>query len=121
MRRPRTGLAARIAATLAVLGVLAGCSQIDTLKPVEGDEIAGITIAVGEVLNDQQVPVKVLPVCTPADHQYTCTGSTMSDDEIKADTSGADAAELTVVVGGKKIFEGTVQNVINKSGRESQQ
>jgi len=115
-RLRRTGIVLLGAAALVT--VMSGCSQIDTLKPVVGDEIVGVQIAIGEVLRSQpDLEVKTVPVCEADDDQFSCAGETLAGDEITGQTSGPDAQELTVAIAGRTIFKGTVQSVQDKAGR----
>ena len=98
---------------------LVGCTQIASLTPVAGDTIAGVGFATKDVLLDQGVQMKVVPVCEGTKPEFTCTGSTLGDEKILATTSGTDADNLVVSVGGKEIFSGSVKEVITKAGRVS--
>ena len=111
----------RLAVLLGAAVVLTGCaninSQISTLKPVEGDAITGLNIAVNDVLLDKDVEVLVAPVCEYTAEVYTCDGTTIDGDKIRAEADGAKPTDFTVDVGGKQIFSGGIQDVLTKAGQ----
>ena len=105
---------AYIALPLAALA-LAGCSQMAALTPVGGDIITGTRIATNDVLIAQGVKVLVAPVCTTVPEGFTCTGSTVDGQEIVAKAGPTAPQALTITVGGTQIFQGTVQDVLQKA------
>lgn len=111
---------------------LAGCSQIQQLQPVAGDEVTSVRIATIDVLASEDVPVLVAPVCTASAETYDCKGTTTAGEPITSqsvvraafgattDPYGAPAPadiSLVVSVGAKKIYDGTVQEVLDRAGR----
>lgn len=119
MRRRPVGLAL----ALLTAGVLAltGCSnigtEIATLKPVAGDKLTGLNIAVNDVLLAKGVNVLVAPVCTFDADAYSCAGTTVDDKRIEATAEGAEPETMTITVGGKKLFEGNISDVLTKAGQ----
>lgn len=114
----------RAVASLIAVGtaaLLAGCaninSQISTLKPVEGDAITGLNIAVNDVLLDRDVRVLVAPVCEYSAETYLCEGTTVSGAKIRAEADGAKPTTFTVKVGREEVFSGGIQDVLTKAGQ----
>lgn len=120
------------AAGLLSLAALTGCSQVAQLQPVAGDDVTSVRIATNDVLLNESVPVLVAPVCALDGADYRCTGSTQAGEEIVAvavtkaefgatkDQWGAPAPaviDLDITVGGKSIFSGTVQSVLERNGQ----
>lgn len=99
-----------------LVALLAGCSQIDALQPVSGVPLSTVGIAVGDVLVDQKVPIKVAPVCTETPEQFTCAGSTLADEPIEVTVPNDEQQVMVVKVAGKEIFTGPVQDVIEEAG-----
>jgi hypothetical protein len=107
------------AAVVAAAPVFVGCSQMASLTPVAGDVVAGVGFATKDVLLKQGVVMKVVPVCSGKTPEFTCNGETLDGKKIVSTTSGTDADDLKVSVGGNQIFEGSVKAVITKAGRVS--
>lgn len=123
------------AATLAV-GTLAGCSQIASLGPVSGLPTNTMQIAVDDVLVAKNIKVLRAVECTQsATKDIECKGTTIDHKPIVATGSvpisethtmapgGTPTAaangildiKMTVKVGGKTIFTGQAQDVVEKS------
>ncbi len=125
--------------TLTIAAVaMSGCSQIDSLKQVSGVPVNTLQIAVDTVLIENKVPILVAPVCeqTAADaNKLECPGKTTSGQDIVVTATNGTASTKTlspggtptalpagtlnlamvVKVGGKTIYEGHAQTVIDKS------
>ncbi len=129
---------AAAAVVAGVAAVTAGCSQVDSLKQVSGVPINTLQIAVGTVLVNNKVPIIVAPNCVEVNNDSTkfeCKGKTTTGQEILATgTAGASnnftlspggtptpvpngtlQLPMVVKVGGKVIYEGQAQAVIDSS------
>ena len=106
-------------ALVAAAPVFTGCSQIGSLTPVAGDAIAEVEFATNDVLFEQDVDIKIAPICEGASPDFVCTGETIGGEKIESKTWGDKAENLSVVVAGKQIFTGKVEAVITKAGRTS--
>ena len=107
----------RRAAALALLPLLlAGCTQVKALAPVGGDRQTEVRYAAIDVLTREKVDILTAPVCTTVDSTgVTCAGETLTHEQIRAE-SPADAQELlTVTVGGRTLYTGTVQSVLDQA------
>lgn len=93
--------------------LLTGCSQINALQPVSGGPITTVRNATYVVLVDQQVPIKVAPVCEEAADAFLCIGSTLDGSEITVTAKVAAPYELTIEVGGEVIFTGSAEEVLS--------
>jgi hypothetical protein len=130
--RKRTGRLRWAIAGVAALAVLGGCSQVQQLQPVAGDAISGVRIATMDVLADKGVKVMVSPVCTADGDLYQCLGKAADGSPIEA--SGKEIAaygatlnqygvpadavvDLSVSVAGKQIYQGKVDEVLNRAGQ----
>ncbi len=100
---------------------LSGCAnigtEISTLKPVAGDKLTGLNIAVNDVLLAKGVNVLVAPVCTFGTDSYSCAGKTVDNQRIEATAQGAEPETMTITVGGKKLFEGDISDVLTEAGQ----
>lgn len=121
---------------------LTGCSQINSLKQVSGVPLNTLQIAIGDELINQGVSILVTPVCTEntTNNTFECKGTTTTNQPIIVTTSPSSASTFTlspggtptavpdgtltqsmeITVGGKKIYSGSVQAVIDKSERRAQ-
>ncbi|HAM23765.1 MAG TPA: hypothetical protein DCQ04_16180 [Actinobacteria bacterium] len=131
-------VAAAVAVMAGVATAMTGCSQVDSLKQVSGVPINTLQIAVGTVLVNNKVPILVAPNCLEVDNDSTkfeCKGKTTTGEEIVATgTAGASnnftlspggtptpvpngtlQLPMVVKVGGKVIYEGQAQAVIDMS------
>ena len=114
----RTTLVAGIVLTGTTL--LAGCgSQIDGLAPVGGDDITGLRNAAIDVLLERRLTVRDAPVCTDTGEGFSCVGSLTDGSEVVVVSPDADATTMTVLVGGMTIYEGSVQEVLDRAARET--
>lgn len=117
---------------------MSGCSQIDSLQQVSGVPVNTLQIAVDTALIENKVSILVAPVCeqTAADaNKLECTGKTTSGQDIVVTATNGTASTTTlspggtptalpagtlnlttvIKVGGKTIYEGQAQTVIDKS------
>ena len=104
-------LLSRVALAAGLL--LTGCSQIDALQPVSGGPITTVRNATYVVLVDQQVPIKVAPICEEAADAFLCIGSTLDGLEITATAKATAPYDLTIEVGGEVIFTGSAEQVLS--------
>ncbi len=104
-------------ALLAVTPLLAACSQISALAPVSGVPLTTVRIAANDVLVTDKVPVMVAPVCTETTTAITCQGSTTTGEVIEVSSTPKTPLTMTVKVGGKVLFQGDAQDVIDKAGQ----
>jgi hypothetical protein len=126
------------AGALSVSGCAQLGSQIDSLKQVSGVPVNTLQIATDTVLTSQQVPILVAPTCVQdkdnADN-LTCKGKTTANEEILVTATNGPAVTATftpggtptalpagtldlnmkLTVGGKVLYEGSAQSVIDKS------
>ena len=97
--------------------LVSGCSQIDSLAPVSGVSIATLTIAVGDVLVTESVPILVAPTCTQGPTSFTCNGTTIADEAITVSASIAKPQVMTIQVGAQVIYDGSVQDVLDAASQ----
>ena len=102
---------------IAAVAALAGCSQTAQLQPVAGDAVTAVNNAVSDVVAQAGVQVMTWPTCAFANKIYTCTGTTTTGQKISGITGSTEPLSLTVTVGDRKLYQGTVQDVIEQSGR----
>lgn len=111
---------APVAAVLVAV-TLGGCANVQTqvaqLQPVAGDALTGVNIAVNDVVLAKDVEVLVAPVCTYEPETYTCKGSTVDGAEIVGTAVGAEPETVTIIVGGKQIFSGAIEEVLKKAAQ----
>ncbi len=106
-----------VAGGAAAATALAGCSQTAQLQPVAGDAVTAVNNAVSDVVFQAGVEVMTWPTCTFENSIYTCVGSTTNGQKISGVTGSTEPLSLTVTVGERKIYEGSVQAVIEQAGR----
>lgn len=125
-------------AGVASIAALTGCNQIAQLQPVAGDGVTSVRIATIDVLTDNNIAVKVAPVCTYEGLNYSCNGTTVDGQPIVAtgvQTPSADVPQdysdniennsmsassyitLTVQVGNDVLYQGIVNQVIAENAR----
>lgn len=106
---------------LAVAGVLAlvltGCSQVQALAPVGGNGLAQVRFAAVDVLLSAGVTVEVAPVCTAEPDAITCTGRAGGGEAIAVSSPGSAAQTMTVDVGDRRLYDGSVGDVLNAAAR----
>lgn len=99
-----------------MVALLAGCSQVNALQQVSGVPLSTVRIAAYDVLVEQKVLIKEAPVCTESETQFTCTGMTLEDEPIEVTVPNDEQQVMVIKVGGKEIFTGPVQDVIEEAG-----
>ena len=108
----RLGVASLALAALS----LAGCaSQISALAPVGGDNAYGVRTAAIDVLIDKGYSVKSAPTCVQGTDAITCEGTVLDGSTISVQAPGKGKASMTVSVGGKVVFEGDIQQVLDRA------
>ena len=106
-----------LAFTPVIFAALSGCSQIASLTPVSGGPLQTVRVAVLDVLVQQQVPILVAPVCVLGDTQFTCEGSTVDGDSIRAEATLSVPYSLVLTVGSEIIYSGDVQSIIDQAAK----
>lgn len=114
----RARLAGAVGSALLV-ALLGACSQVAALKPVSGMNITGVRIAIYDVLVAEKIDVLVAPVCTTVADGFTCTGSTVDGREIVGTAGSTAPMNLTLEVGGAVIYDGAVQDVLDRAAEEA--
>lgn len=99
---------------LLALPLLAGCSQVAALAPVGGDDVAQVRFAAIDVLVAEGIDILDAPVCTLDGDAITCAGSTVDGEDITVLSSSADDATITVKVGTDTLYEGSLNELIEK-------
>jgi hypothetical protein len=116
---------------------LVGCSQIDSLKQVSGVPVNTLQIASDEILVANNIPVLEAPTCVQNDAgtAVDCTGSTTNGTKITVAAKNTTAATFTLAPGGtptavpngalnmvmvlkvgnKTLYQGSVQEAIERS------
>lgn len=109
-------IAALVTSAVVGAGVLTGCaSQVSGLAPVGGDDVTGLRIAVIDVLLEQKLTIRDAPVCTDTGEGYSCVGSLTDGSEIVATSPDPDATTMTVLVRDITIYDGSVQDVLDRA------
>jgi hypothetical protein len=105
-----------LALTAAAALALTACgSQIAGLAPVSGDAITSVRIAAIDVLLEQGVQMKVVPVCTTETSTYECTGETVEGAPIAISANNVKPLVMQVSVDGSVIYDGPVQEVLDEA------
>ncbi|MGU3432396.1 hypothetical protein ACNHUS_05215 [Actinomycetes bacterium M1A6_2h] len=97
----------------------AGCSQTAALAPVGGEDIGNIRYAALDVLVENQVDILTAPVCAGAGAGIRCVGQTVDERDITVASTAEDAGSMTVTVGGRQLYSGSVQDVLDRNGTGS--
>lgn len=108
-----------------VLGALAaltllvsGCaSQINALAPVSGDTVFIVRTAAVDVLIDEGLSIKQVPICTTDDTGIVCTGTLVDGSDITVTAEGKKPTTMTITVSGDVVFDGSIQQVIDDAAR----
>ncbi len=96
---------------------LAGCSQVAALAPVSGDALTTVRAASIDVLLAADVPVSVVPVCATSSGMHECTGETTDGAAIRVSAPTQKPLTMVVVVGDRQVYDGPVQDVLDKVAR----
>ncbi len=107
----RAGVGFGVAAAALVLA-LTGCSQIAAIAPVGGDRLAEVRFATADILVAEGIDILSGPDCDQDGRTITCTGETLDGDAITSESPASDETALTVTVGGKTIYSGTVMDAL---------
>lgn len=100
-----------IALLLALVG--SGCSQIAVLAPV-ASRVTSVRAAALDILVDRGIDMMTSPVCTVNGDDISCVGSTFEAQPITVESHADNPSELTVVVGGVKLYAGSVQTILDE-------
>jgi hypothetical protein len=102
---------------LAGLG-LSGCSQTAALAPVGGNDVTEVRFATIDLLLANDVDVLDAPVCAAgAGSAIGCHGTTVEGDEITASATSAANTTLTVMVGSRTIYSGSLLAALDTAVR----
>ena len=106
-------------AITAVLGLaLAGCSQIAAIAPVGGDHLAEVRYAAIDVLLASETDILTAPVCLQdTSGEVTCAGETTDGDDITVVSPAKDQTVVTVKVGDRELYSGSIMDVLNDAAR----
>lgn len=107
----------RLAAAVGLAVLLAGCSQVQALAPVGGNGLAEVRFAAIDVLLDAGVDVTVAPSCLAGPAEITCSGRAAGGEPITVNSPGSAAETMTVDVGGRRLYEGSVADVLDAAAR----
>ena len=119
VRRP-----AALALAVLATGLLAACSQVSALAPVGGDGLAQVRYAALDVLIDQKVDLRTVPVCrSTGPTTVVCHGDTLDGTSVDVTgsppTTAADGSQsggsVVVTVGGRELFRGDVTDVLDRA------
>jgi hypothetical protein len=98
--------------------LLAGCSQVAAIAPVGGDHLAEVRYAAIDVLLDAGVEVLTAPVCAQAPSgEVSCQGETTDGTGIAAVSPADDQTVVTVSVGDKELYSGSIMDVLDEAAR----
>lgn len=108
----RTGVLAAAAGL-----VLSGCaSQIAALAPVGGDDVTAVRNAAIDVVTGRGLLVLSAPQCSTVASGFSCVGGTTDGLAIVV-SAPADATTMTVTVGGRVLYDGSVQAVLDAAAQ----
>lgn len=106
------------AAVLLAAASLTGCaSQIAALKPVGGDDLAGVRTATIDVVLAQGFEFLEAPVCTQSATEISCVGSTTDSEEVTSVSTLDGNKNVTVTLGSNTIYQGSIAEVLEKAAR----
>ena len=77
--------------------------------------IVALLLPLNAFLPNATVDILVAPVCSYEPETYTCDGSTVEGAEIKAEAVGSEPDTVSITVGGKQIFSGSIDEVLKKA------
>ena len=90
---------------------------MSALAPVGGDRQATVRLAAIDVLVEAQVAVLVAPTCTASGAAVSCTGSTTDGATVSVTSTAAQPDLMTVTIGSATIYDGPIQDVIDRAAR----
>lgn len=109
---------AAAAAALLLVPLLAGCSQVAAIAPVGGNHLAEVRYAAIDVLVASGVDVLAAPVCTQSSAgEVSCAGETADGSAISVVSTSDDPDEVTVSVGDRELYSGSIMSVIDEAAR----
>ena len=107
----------RVLASAALAGfALAGCSQVEQLKPV-GSRVTLVRFAALDVLAAKKVDLLVAPVCTSTDDNVSCTGQTVNQQPVTVTSIHDNPVNMEVSVAGSVVYSGSIQDVLDAQAR----
>ena len=104
----------RRALLLVAAFALSGCSQVDALAPVGGDNLSMVRFAANDLLVGAGIEVMTAPVCAEPAEVTSCHGTTMAGESITVESEGD---HLTVTVGPRTLYDGSLESVINENAQ----
>ncbi len=108
-----------VIAAVAVTGTLTGCaSQIAALAPVGGDAVTTVRTAAIDVVTGHGLLVKEAPRCTATTDGFSCVGA-VTDGSAIVVSAPLSAETLRVQVGGRVLYDGSVQAVLDAAAQGS--
>lgn len=100
------------------VSVLTGCaSQIAALKPVGGDDLAGVRTATIDMVISRGYGFLEAPVCAQSDTQISCVGSTTDNQEVTSLSDLDGNKNVTIKIGADTIYQGSITEVLEKAAR----
>jgi len=97
---------------------LGGCSMVASLTPVAGDNLSTVRTATTDVLLAEKYEILAGPNCqSPTKTEITCSGQIVGGAEFKVTADSSTDLTMTVKVGDKQVYSGSVNDVIEKAGR----
>jgi hypothetical protein len=98
--------------------LLSGCaSQVDALAPVGGDDIQAVRTAAIDVLLEARLTPMEAPVCTYDGAGVACSGSLTDGSAVVVIAPGKHPTDMTVKVGSTLLYDGPVQDVLDKAAQ----
>lgn len=105
-----------LAALALSASLMTGCaSQIAALAPVSGDNAYAVRSAAIDVLLEMGYSLRIAPTCAQGVEAITCEGTMLDGSAISVMAPGKGKESMTVTVGGKVVFEGAVQQVLDRA------
>lgn len=115
VRRVRAGAGLAVLAT----AVLTGCSQVAALAPVGGNRVTIVRFAGNDVLVAAGIDLLTAPLCTTSGDAVDCRGTTVDGAAVVVTSTAQDQADMTVTVGDRTVYRGSVQAVLDAAARPS--
>lgn len=111
---------AAVACAAAVALTASGCaSQISALAPVSGDNTFMVRTATIDVLLREGYALKIVPTCAQQTQAVVCEGTTMDDATITVTAPGKGSTTMSVMVGDKVVYDGSVQEIVDAAAGQS--